>query len=75
MGVTNVGEVLKTIFPVPVEVVTPVPPFNTGKAVPDRVTANVPEVVIGLPPIDKNEGTVMATEDTVPVELALVAIV
>ena len=31
IGVTNVGEVDKTTFPVPVEVVTPVPPLVTGK--------------------------------------------
>jgi hypothetical protein len=30
-GVTNVGLVLKTTLPVPVLVVTPVPPFATGK--------------------------------------------
>jgi len=29
-GVTSVGLVLRTTFPVPVEVVTPVPPFATG---------------------------------------------
>jgi hypothetical protein len=30
-GVTNEGEFDKTTFPVPVEEVTPVPPFATGK--------------------------------------------
>ena len=30
--------------------------------------ASVPLVVIGDPPIDRNEGTVAATLDTVPVE-------
>ena len=39
MGVTKVGEVLKTFEPDPVDVVTPVPPF---------VTANVP-----VTPVDK----------------------
>ena len=39
IGVTNVGEVLKTFEPDPVDVVTPVPPF---------VTANVP-----VTPVDK----------------------
>ena len=29
-GVTNVGEVDRTVFPVPVDVVTPVPPFATA---------------------------------------------
>ena len=46
--------------------VAPVPPFATGKAVPDRVTAKVPLVVIGDPVTDKNDGTVMATLVTVP---------
>jgi hypothetical protein len=31
MGVTKVGEVLNTLLPEPVLVVTPVPPFKTGK--------------------------------------------
>ena len=39
IGVTSVGEVLKTFEPDPVDVVTPVPPF---------VTANVP-----VTPVDK----------------------
>ena len=30
IGVTNVGDVLKTLFPEPVDVVTPVPPLATG---------------------------------------------
>jgi hypothetical protein len=33
-GVTNVGDVLNTVFPVPVDVVTPVPPEVTGSAAP-----------------------------------------
>ena len=35
MGVTKVGDVDKTVSPVPVLVVTPVPPFITGIAVPE----------------------------------------
>lgn len=65
-GVTNVGLVDRTTFPVPVEVVTPVPPLRTGRAVPEREIANVPLVVIGLPATDKNVGTVAATEVTEP---------
>ena len=42
IGVTNVGDVLKTTLPDPVEVVTPVPPLATGSAVPDNDTASVP---------------------------------
>jgi hypothetical protein len=45
-GVIRVGELLRTLLPLPVEVVTPVPPFSTA-SVPDNVI--VPVVVIGLP--------------------------
>lgn len=48
-------------------VVCPVPPLAIGKAVPEYVMAKVPELVIGEPVIDKNDGTVAATEVTVPV--------
>ena len=65
-GVTNTGELLNTTLLVPVELVTPVPPLTTGNAVPDNETAIVPEPVIGLPEIDKNDGTESATEVTVP---------
>jgi len=65
-GVVRVGDVLSTTLPVPVEVVTPVPPFSTGRAVPDRVTANVPAVVIGEPVTVRKAGTLIATEVTVP---------
>ena len=51
----------------PANVVAPVPPLATGKAVPDNVIANVPLVVIGEPATDKNDGTVAATLVTVPV--------
>ena len=60
------GDVSRTFAPEPVEVVTPVPPLATGKAVPDRPIANVPLVVTGEPEIDKNDGTVAATLVTVP---------
>jgi hypothetical protein len=73
VGVTSVGEVDRTVLPVPVEVVTPVPPFATGKAVPDNAIASVPAVVIGEPVTDKNDGTVAATEVTLPDAPALLA--
>ena len=60
-GVTKVGLVERTTLPVPVEVVTPVPPLATGRAVPESVIASVPELVIGLPEILKNDGTEAAT--------------
>ena len=50
----------------PVKVVAPDPPFATGNAVPDKVTAKVPLVVIGVPVTDRKAGTVIATEVTVP---------
>ena len=65
-GVTKVGEFDNTTFVVPVLVVTPVPPFRTGNAVPDKLTANVPDDVIGEPVTDKNAGTDAATLVTVP---------
>jgi hypothetical protein len=68
-GVTSVGLVERTVLPEPVEVVTPVPPLATGKAVPDKPIANVPLVVTGEPVTDKNAGTVAATDVTVPPEL------
>lgn len=47
-------------------VVFAVPPLAIGSAVPLRVKASVPELVMGEPPIDRKDGTVMATEVTVP---------
>lgn len=52
-GVTRVGLVAKTTLPEPVDVVEPVPPLRTGKAVPDNVIARVPELVIGLPATER----------------------
>ena len=49
-GVTKVGDVLNTLLPEPVDVVTPVPPLATAK-VPATVTA--PEVAVaGVNPVD-----------------------
>ena len=42
------------------------PPDVVGNAVPDKVIANVPLVVIGEPEIDKKEGTLADTLVTVP---------
>ncbi len=63
----NVGELLRTVDPVPVEVVVPVPPDVTGRAVPERVRARVPEDVIGDPVVVRNDGVVNPTDVTVPV--------
>ena len=48
-------------------IVDPVPPLATGKAVPDNPIANVPLVVTGEPEMDRNAGTVAATDVTDPV--------
>lgn len=47
--------------------VEPVPPLAMGSAVPDRLIAKVPEVVMLAGVTDKNVGTVIPTEVTVPV--------
>jgi hypothetical protein len=73
VGVVKVGLEANTTFPVPVAAVAPVPPFAIGNAVPERVTANVPEPVIGLFATDKNEGTVIPTDVTVPLPPATIA--
>ena len=49
-----------------VYVVWPVPPLATGSAVPDSENASVPDVVIGEPVTDRNDGTVAATLVTEP---------
>jgi hypothetical protein len=46
--------------------VTPVPPFRTGSAVPLRVMANVPEVVIVDGETERKAGTDTPTLVTVP---------
>jgi hypothetical protein len=48
MGVVKVGEVDKTTEPVPVEVVTPVPPLTTGKT-PVTPDAGKPVQLLKLP--------------------------
>jgi hypothetical protein len=48
IGVTSVGEVDNTTEPVPVDVVTPVPPFATGKT-PVTPDAGMPVQLLKLP--------------------------
>jgi len=57
---------VRTWFTVPTSV-RPVPPEVVGRAVPERVIASVPDVVIGEPASARNDGTDAATEVTVPV--------
>ena len=66
IGVINTGLILRTTEPLPVLLVTPVPPLTTGKAVPDNETLIVPEPVTGLPDTAKKLGTVTAILVTVP---------
>ena len=47
-GVTSVGEVDKTTSPVPVEVVTPVPPLRTGKVPVTLVVRSIAPASISL---------------------------
>lgn len=47
--------------------VEPVPPLAIGNAVPEYPMAKVPDVVTGEPEMDKTEGTLAATDVTVPV--------
>lgn len=47
MGVTNVGLLDRTNDPVPVDVVVPVPPYETAKVPP--VIVSVPDPVTGPP--------------------------
>ena len=49
IGVTNEGEVLNTTLPVPVDVVTPVPPLATA-SVPATVTTPL-VAVLGVRPV------------------------
>ena len=76
IGVTNVGDVDNTTFPVPVDVVTPVPPLVTGK-VPDtpeargKPVAFVNTTALGVP----KAGVVKLGEDdntTLPVPVDVV---
>ena len=74
-GVTNVGELDKTTFPVPVELVTPVPPFATGNVPVTPVVNGSPVRFVATPeagvPIFgvTNVGELDKTTFPVPVEL------
>jgi hypothetical protein len=50
-GVTNVGDVDKTAEPVPVLVVTPVPPFATGKVPVTPVVKGSPVALVNVPEV------------------------
>jgi hypothetical protein len=81
IGVTNVGLVDKTVLPVPVLVVTPVPPLATGnvpetwvvKLTPDNVPPNVklPELVTVPVKVMPFTVPVPPTDVTVPEPLLL----
>lgn len=50
------------------------PPFAVGSGVPEYDTANVPLPVTGEPDTDRNDGTVIPTEVTVPPEPEAVSV-
>lgn len=66
MLAANVGAFWRTTEPVPVAVVDAVPPFAMGRAPDPSVMAMVPDEVMGDPETARMEGTVTATEVTVP---------
>jgi hypothetical protein len=49
IGVTSVGEVARTLLPEPVEVVTPVPPFSTGRVPATPVVSGRPVAFVKVP--------------------------
>lgn len=71
-GVTSVGLVDNTTLPVPVEVVTPVPPLATGKVpVAPEVRLTVPSVCFNEPLVS-NVPSVVQVSPTFSVTLAMV---
>ncbi len=72
-GVTKDGLVDKTTDPEPVLVVVPVPPFKTGRAVPDKESEIVPFDVRGDPETAKKDGTDKAIEVIGEVQVIAVA--
>jgi len=75
IGVTSVGEVERTLFPLPVLVVTPVPPLATA-SVPASVTAPV-VAVLGVSPVvpAEKEETAVGLEAAIVIEPAALVIV
>jgi len=80
-GVTSVGEVLSTTDPVPVEVVTPVPPFSTGRVPVTPVVSGRPVKFVATPDVgvpnagDTSEGVVivgLVDNTSMPVPVAVV---
>ena len=74
-GVTSVGDVDKTTEPVPVEVVTPVPPFKTGRVPVTPVDKGKPVKLVATPEVGvpsngvTKVGDVDRTTEPVPVEV------
>lgn len=76
IGVTKVGLLDSTTLPVPVEVVTPVPPFNTGKVPVTPVVIGSPVQLVSVPEVGvPNAGVVrvgLTARTTAPVPVAVV---
>jgi hypothetical protein len=66
LTLVKVGLVVRTTDPLPVDVVTPVPPLATGSAVPEYARVNVPLLVTGLLVTVNIAGADNPTELTVP---------
>jgi hypothetical protein len=62
----SAGDADRTTEPVPVDVVTPVPPFATGNAEPEYESVSVPEPVTGELVTVKMAGAAKPTLVTVP---------
>ena len=65
-GVTRVGEVLKTVLPVPVEVVTPVPPLATGRVPVTPVVSGNPVAFVNTPEAGVPNAGVTSVGDVYP---------
>jgi len=74
-GVTKVGLVARTFAPEPVEVVTPVPPFATGRVPVTPVVSGKPVALVKVPDVGvpkigvTSVGVVFNTTEPVPVEV------
>jgi hypothetical protein len=74
-GVTKTGEVESTLLPLPVELVTPVPPFATGRVPVTPVVSGKPVQLVSVPEVGvpkigvTSVGEVESTLLPLPVEL------
>ena len=74
IGVTSVGLVLRTLLPEPVLVVTPVPPFATGKVPVTPVVSGKPVAFVSVP-LDGVPNAPPGATKSVPAVAAVIAVV